>query len=209
MRGVVAAARVALILASVAAAGCSSRRPPRAPIPRAPPTEALGAGDEIQIWIEGDETDVASRYRLAPDGTIEPRGCPRLVASGKTLDALVVDLRACLARAGIEPAVGATASRAEPTLRITVLSRERWVSVFGQVQKPGRAPFARARTITEAITYSGGFTSAASTGQVRLQRTIEGRAAAFSIDVRRILDGEEPDLELDAGDQLFVPERIF
>jgi polysaccharide export outer membrane protein len=208
MRAVVAAC-VVLVVASAAVAGCSSRRPPRAPIPRARPTEALGAGDEIQIWVEGEEADVAPRYRLAPDGTIEPRGCPRLVASGKTPDALVVDLRACVARGRAEPAVGATGSRAEPALRITVLSRERWVSVFGQVQKPGRAPFARARTITEAIMSSGGFTPAASTGQVRLQRSIEGRAATFSIDVKRILDGEEPDLELDAGDSVFVPERIF
>jgi polysaccharide export outer membrane protein len=198
MRGAVARAGFALLAASVAAAGCSSRRPPRAPIPRATATEALGAGDEIQIWIEGEEADVAPRFRLAPDGTIEPRGCPRLVAAGKTPEALTVDLRACLARARVEPA-----------LRVTMLSRERWVIVLGQVQKPGRAPLAHARTITEAIMYSGGFTATAWTGHVRLQRTIEGRSAAFAVDVTRILEGDEPDLELDAGDSVFVPERIF
>jgi protein involved in polysaccharide export with SLBB domain len=90
-----------------------------------------------------------------------------------------------------------------------VLSRERWVLVLGQVHKPGRAPFANARTITEAILYSGGFTPTAWAGHVRLQRTIEGSPAAFSVDVTRILEGEEPDLELDAGDPAFVPERIF
>jgi protein involved in polysaccharide export with SLBB domain len=198
VRGIFAVARVALLAASLTAAGCSSRRPPRAPVPRATATEALGAGDEIQIWVEGEEADVAPRYRLAPDGTIEPRGCPRLVAAGKTPDALTVDLRACLARARVEPA-----------LRITVLSREQWVTVLGQVQKPGRAPFTNARTITEAVMYSGGFTPTAWTGHVRLQRTLQGRPAAFSVDVARILEGEEPDLELDPGDSVFVPERIF
>jgi protein involved in polysaccharide export with SLBB domain len=198
VRGFFVVARVALLAASVAAAGCSSRRPPRAPIPRATATEALGVGDEIQVRVEGEEADVATRYRLPPDGTIEPRGCPRLLAAGKTPDALTIELRACLAR-----------SRVEPALRITVLSHERWVVVFGQVHKPGRAPFAHARTITEAIVYSGGFTPTAWTGNVRLQRTIQGRRAAFSVDVARILEGDEPDLELDEGDWVFVPERIF
>jgi polysaccharide export outer membrane protein len=188
--------RIALLVACLVAAGCSAKRPPRAPIPRATPTETLAAGDEIQIWVEG-EGDVAARVRLAPDGTIEPRGCARVVASGKTPDALTAELRACMARTRVEPAV-----------RVTVLSRDRRVTVLGQVQKPGQVPFARARTITEAIAFSGGFTSTAWTAHVRLERTIEAKRAVFAIDVKSILEGEEPDLELDAGDQLFVPERF-
>lgn len=188
---------VGLVLAF--APGCASKRPPRAPIPHgAPDRGELAANDELQLWAAGEQ-ELSARYRVAPDGTITPPGCPRLRVAGRTADDAADEVRACLVTRGVRA----------PDVRVTVLSRLRAVTVLGQVVHPGRVPLADAKTIVEAVTRSGGVTPTGWLEGATLRRTIDGAPRVFRVDVKRILEGDEEDVPLEAGDVVMVPERIF
>lgn len=190
---------IALALALTTTSGCASRPPPRAPIPRgAADRGELAANDELSVWAEGEQA-LSARYRVAPDGTIAPPGCPRLRIEGRTADAVADDVRACLVSRGVRA----------PEVRVTVLSRQRAVTVLGQVMHPGHVPLGSARTIVEAVTRSGGTTATGWLEQTQLRRVIDGAPRVFVVNVRRILEGDDEDVPLEAGDVVLVPERIF
>lgn len=190
---------VAIALALAAASGCASTRPRRAPIPHgAPDRGELAADDELQLWAAGEE-ELSARYRVAPDGTIAPVGCPRLIVHGRTAESVADEVRTCLVSRGVRA----------PEVRVTVLSRQRGVTVLGQVVHPGRVALGSARTIVEAITWSGGTTATGWLRHTQLRRVIDGVPRVFLVDVERILEGDDEDVPLEAGDVVMVPERIF
>jgi protein involved in polysaccharide export with SLBB domain len=86
------------------------------------------------------------------------------------------------------------------------------VYVLGQVERPGaiQLPFGYPLTVGKAIAISGGFSKFARYTRVRVTRRTPGGIERFTMDLGDVLDGElDKDMELQAGDTVYVPERVF
>jgi len=83
------------------------------------------------------------------------------------------------------------------------------VVVLGQVQKPGSFPLTPGFTLIQAISEAGGFSGIANRDRVNLTRKTAGQTRTIVLSVDAITDGTLPDIPLQAGDTIFVGERIF
>ncbi len=96
---------------------------------------------------------------------------------------------------------------------ITVDSHEsKTVSIFGHVERPGEYPWSPGMTLTRLITISGGLRTFAKMTNIRVLRSGVGgkeEDGAYHVDLKAVLDGEEPDYELEPGDRIWVDERFI
>jgi polysaccharide export outer membrane protein len=85
------------------------------------------------------------------------------------------------------------------------------VYTVGQVATQGQITFTSNERITllAAIARAGGLTDRASNRLLIKRRTSDGRQEEIKINYKRILAGDEPDIELQAGDVIFVAESFF
>lgn len=155
------------------------------------------------------------------------------------LDSIVrVDAKGCvnLKYVGEVPILGLSVSEAEKRIetayrdgrflrypQVTINVEEyalREVSIQGEVKAPGRYPMPVETVITllDVVTRAGGFTDMAKGTEVRITRFAPDGSVlkVFVIDVDSIIKGkgrdsktEDPSLELEPGDIIFVPQRII
>lgn len=190
------------LLLLVCCLGCQRQlnvAPPELP----PPSEStsLGPGDIFRLEVVG-EKDYPSEYQVAPDGTV----------NFPFLDSITV--------AGLEPQEVAALVRQElitreiltrPSVIVRVTEyRSKRITVLGQVKNPGSFPFQAGMTLVQALSQAGGSTAIAMVDQVRLTRRLEdGKSTTVVIDVAAINAGLMEDILLQAGDRIFVEERVF
>ena len=79
------------------------------------------------------------------------------------------------------------------------------VHVLGQVEKAGTFGFRSGMSVIEAITYAGGFTKLAATNRVKVTRGEH----EFEVPAGEIAQGKAPNVPLEPGDIVYVPEAIF
>lgn len=79
------------------------------------------------------------------------------------------------------------------------------VTVMGSVAKAGEVPYRDGLTVTQAIAATGGALPVAALGGVYILRGDE----RIKVNVRRVLAGKASDVELQAGDRLYVPESAI
>jgi polysaccharide export outer membrane protein len=93
-----------------------------------------------------------------------------------------------------------------------------YVSVLGQVEKPGRVQMEDESTgmrLVDAISAVGGFTGIAKGDAVRITRVNEDNTeTTITVDAEALINGREASipqtfLNLQPGDIVFVPERLF
>ena len=100
----------------------------------------------------------------------------------------------------------------EPGDTIYVPAREP-VYVLGQVEKAGAfpLPYGYALTASKAIALAGGFTKIARYTRVRIARRTPDGVEQFVVDLGKVLAGGklQDDKELEPGDTIYVPERVF
>lgn len=100
-----------------------------------------------------------------------------------------------------------------PTVAVTVLKySDRSVNVTGAVNTAGRVQFPQERglSIVDAITLAGGHSRLADLKKVKLTRKkADGDSDVEVVNVDAIMKGGARDVALDAGDAVFVPERIL
>jgi polysaccharide export outer membrane protein len=189
------------LLAALLAVGCGSNVDnTRVALP--PPVESSTVGpDDVFVLRVVGEKDLPEEYQVASDGTVDLPYIHRLQV------------------AGLEPHEIARAVRdkliAEQILKdpsVTVMIKEyrsKKVTVLGQVQKPGSFSLTSGLTLLQAVSVSGGFTSIAKTDHVRLTRKTKTGAKTVVLSVDSIMEGRTPDVPLQAGDVIFVSERVF
>ncbi len=87
----------------------------------------------------------------------------------------------------------------------------RTVVVLGQVKKPGAYVFPQSGRLTlmEAVALAGGFTDIAAIDRLRLIRKISGEQKVYQVNVRDIINGKRPDVEIVPGDLITVQETFF
>ncbi len=80
------------------------------------------------------------------------------------------------------------------------------VYVSGEVNKPGTVPYRDGMTLTQALTAAGGPTTRA---RLRQATVLRADGTRLTVNVKRILQGREPDLALQPGDQVFIEQSLF
>jgi polysaccharide export outer membrane protein len=94
---------------------------------------------------------------------------------------------------------------------IITASAKQYVTVSGEVNKPGRYTIDGELTVTGAISIAGGLTRFGS-NNVELRRInpqAGGPDIITKVDLKEIRKGKQPDIPLQANDSLYVPRRLF
>jgi len=171
--------------------------------PAAAPTGqdmTLGPGDTFEVTVY-DEKDLSGKYRVADDGSINFPLVGRVDVGGRGPTAVAKSIQDALREKKI---------LRDPSVSIFVLEyASKRINVVGAVQRPGSLPWTGGMGVVQAISIAGGLTSLAAGNDTIVTRNEAGRPKRYKVSVRRITEGQEPDFILEAGDIVYVPERIF
>ncbi|MFO0570818.1 MAG: polysaccharide biosynthesis/export family protein [Polyangiaceae bacterium] len=160
----------------------------------------LGPGDVFTLHVVG-EKELPSEYQIASDGTVdlpyvhsvkvaglEPQEVARLVRK-RLIDAKILS---------------------DPSVVVSIKEyNSKRVTVLGSVSKPGSFPLTPGLTLLQAISLAGGLTAIANKDRVNLTRQTKTGRTTVVLTVEAITDGRSPDLPLQAGDSIYVHERVF
>jgi polysaccharide export outer membrane protein len=189
-----------LLLLVFFAAGCAAA--PVAPFNLPPPVEVttLGVGDVFEIRIVGEEKLPVS-YTVAPDGTVDLPYIKRIKVSGLEPQQVAQQVRERLIAMDV---------LTDPNVSVSMKEyNSKRVEVLGEVARPGSVPLAPGMTLLRAISLSGGFSALAKKSEVTIRRRVNGGTRAATVSVDDIIDNRRPDLPLQAGDSINVPQKVF
>lgn len=167
----------------------------------------LFARDLLHLAVHG-EPDMSVDRRVDGLGEINVP----LLGQVKVLGLTIAEVQALLAKRFVDEEIFV-----RPGVVVSVIEYSpKEIMVLGQVGKQGKQvlpPEAAAVSIVEAITSAGGFTRIAKGDAVRVTRT-DAREGdqTFTLNVERMIDGRASAAEmfqLQPGDVVFVPERVF
>ncbi|MBX3127323.1 MAG: polysaccharide export protein [Polyangiaceae bacterium] len=193
--------RVVLTVLCLLALGCGPRAD-NSHVRLAPPMESttLGPGDLFQLQIVG-EKDLPQEYQVASDGTVDLPYIQTLTVSGLEPQEVARLVRKTL----IEKKI-----LTDPSVVVSVKEyNSKRITVLGQVQKPGSFPLTPGMTLIQAISLSGGLTSIANKDRVNLTRRTKKGTQTVVLSVESITEGRSQDIPLQAGDQIYIHERVF
>ena len=188
----------ALLACSVACASAADNTKLNLP----PPVESttVGPGDVFQMQIVG-EKDLPGEYQIASDGTVDLPYLHRVEVKGLEPQEIARLIRTKL----IEKQI-----LTDPSVVVAVKEyNSKRIVLLGQVQKPGSFPLSPGLTLIQAVSLAGGFTSIANTSRVNLTRSSKGGSRTVQVNLDEITGGRSPDIPLQAGDRVYVYERIF
>ena len=87
------------------------------------------------------------------------------------------------------------------------------IFVFGEVRNPGalQVKMSKKTTLLQAIAQAGGPTEGAARSGITIKRKDRktGKEIKINVNMKDIIKGKRPDIELREGDVVFVPESIF
>jgi polysaccharide export outer membrane protein len=200
-RGIGETRRAFLALVVLAVAGCASGGDSRrVSLPAPSEKTVIGPGDVFTLEIVG-EKDLPREFQVASDGTadlpyvqtievagLEPQEVSRVVRK------LLIDKKVLV----------------DPIVVVQVKEyNSRSVIVLGQVSKPGSFPLTPGLSLLQAISLAGGLTAIANDDRVSLTRKVGKSTKTVVLSVDRITEGEAQDVPLQAGDRIYVYERLF
>jgi polysaccharide biosynthesis/export protein len=139
---------------------------------------------------------------VQPDGYISLHDVGDLPASGKTLSELTALIKNAYSTILHDPVISVDLKDFEKP----------YITVGGQVGKPGKFDLRGDITVTQAIALAGGFTDASKHSQVLLFRRVSDQwTEARIINVKKMLGSRDlrEDPELRAGDMLFIPKNAL
>ena len=191
----------ALLLTAFGSSACSKRGVQTTEVPP-PATDdtTLGPGDVFSVRVYGEDAMTGS-HQVAPDGTIH------------------FPLLGAVQVGGLEPTE--VAQKIRSALRDGDLLRDPHVSVYveayaskrisvvGAVANPGTFALEPGMTVVQAISMAGGFSSLADRDRTVVTRRIDEEIIRYRVPVARVTKGQAEDIEVAAGDIIFVPERLF
>jgi protein involved in polysaccharide export with SLBB domain len=162
--------------------------------------ETVGPGDVFSLRVLG-ERELSDDYEIADDGTVDLPYVHRIKVEGLNPKELADFIREKFKEAKI-------LTDANLIVRIKEYN-SRAISVLGAVRKPGKYRYVNGLTFVELITMTGGFNAISNKGQIQLIRTTKNGIQNVMIDGDAIIEGSSPDIPLQAGDRIYVHERIF
>ncbi len=200
----------ALMLAAAGLAGCGpvvTHGTPLAEVLAAERASAanpylLQSGDQLDVHHVLDP-DYSALVTVAPDGTINVPGIPSpTLARGQTVDELTRTLDRLYRRSSLLKA---------PFFSLNLRSfGSLQVFIGGEVQRPGYLELTGGnRTLLQVIMAAGGLIDTARRKEVIVLRTLGGgRTELFSVDLRRVLSGEDltQNVRIQPLDVVYVPK---
>jgi protein involved in polysaccharide export with SLBB domain len=195
-------ARASLVLSSMLATASCGPHTDNSLVQLPAPTESatVGAGDVFTMQIVG-EKDLPVEYQIASDGYVNLPYIHRVHVEGLEPQ----EISDLVTKRLIEAKV-----RSDPSVIIRVREySSKHVMMLGQISHVGRLAFVPGLTLMQAVSMSGGFTSIAKKDQVKLTRRNKNGSRTVILSVSAIEEGHSPDIPLQAGDQIYVGERIF
>lgn len=160
---------------------------------------SLGVGDSFEVRVFG-EPDLSGLFKVGVEGNVNYPLVGVLHVAG--LDA----------QAAAQAIAGKLKEGILRDPQVTVLIREQTskkVHVLGQVGHPGTFNFTPSMSVIEAITAAGGFTALAAKNDTTITRSDAGKKTIVRVPVADIGEGKAPNVYLQPGDIISVPERIF
>src|SRR5882672_2513420 len=191
---------VVLVALAFLVAACAGRPHSRVDLP--PPVESttIGAGDVFFLTVVGEDK-LPKEFRVAPDGTVDLPYIHRVQVAGLEPQEIAALVRKKLVEGDV---------LRDPSVAIDVKEyNSKRVVVLGQVQKPGSFPLIPGFTFIQAISLAGGFNPMANRDRVTLTRRTGKDSRTIILSADAITDGSLPDFQLQAGDTIFVGERLF
>jgi protein involved in polysaccharide export with SLBB domain len=170
-------------------------------------TYRLAIGDHISFRVEEDEDD-PKELTVTDSGDLEVPYMGRYPAAGKTCKELAQALKVELEKEYYY--------RATVIVAVDSMTKSRGiVYLVGAVRMPGpqNIPSDEVFTVSKAVLRAGGFTDYADKRNVKVTRKGSTPAApgqTLAVDVGEILEKGKigSDLTLQAGDLIFIPERL-
>lgn len=190
-----------LVAVLLLAQACGGSGPAvRGTLPPVEESSQLGPGDVFKMQIVG-EKDLPEEYQIASDGTVALPYLERLKVGGlEPQEVAKLVTRELKQRKILQ----------KPVVIVRVEAyNSRKVTVIGEVQKPGSFPYSPGLTLIQAVSQAGGFNSIANLGQLRLTRQTKKGDVTVVVSADAITEGSAPDIALQAGDRIYVPQRVF
>ncbi len=180
-----------------------SCRPEAKAVNLPPPVESssIGAGDVFVMHIVGED-DLPEEYTVAPDGTVDIPYIHRITVAGMQPQEISDAIRGKLIGDQI---------LTDPSVIVSIKAyNSKRVTVGGEVKEDGSFPYEPGMTVVDAIVQAGGMTSLSKSWNVILLRKLpSGKKKRVVVDYDAITNNEIPDVPLQAGDKLTVPQRAF
>ena len=159
----------------------------------------LGPGDVFEVRVY-NEKQLSGVHGVAEDGTIDFPLIGRVHLTDKTPSEIAALLQDRLRNGYLR----------EPYVSVIVRQyNSKKIFVLGEVHKPGTFPYRSRMSVVEAITLAGGFGGAANTNYVVVTRRKGDKKVRIPVPVEKISRGEAQNLILQAGDIVFVPDRLL
>ncbi len=160
----------------------------------------LGPGDVFELRVYGEET-LSGAHRIAPDGSVDVPLVGRVMAEGLTPSAIAERVRDRLKDGFLR----------DPHVSVYVKEyNSKKVFVLGEVAKPGTFTFTAGMNVIEAVSLAGGFKPSANANNVVVTRRQDGGGdQRIPVPVGRISEGHAPNLVLQPGDIIFVPDKLL
>jgi polysaccharide export outer membrane protein len=155
----------------------------------ATPTRAayqLGTGDQLRIIVFGEE-DLSGEFQVDDTGAVSIPLVGDVTARGQTLRSFEAAVREKLTEGYLK----------DPRVSVQVLNYRPFY-IIGEVENDGEYPFVSGMHVLNAVAVAGGFTYRANTSKVFITRG--NQEYEFIV---------KPDLRLEPGDVIRVPERFF
>lgn len=194
-----------LLIAAVAQlgwiSGCSSRNVQATEVPP-PATDdtTLGPGDVFSVRVYGEE-ELSGSHQVAPDGTIDFPLLGSVDVNGLEPPDVADELQRLLKERKL---------LRDPHVSVYVEQyASKRVSVVGAVANPGAFALQPGMTVVQAISMAGGFSSLADRDGTVVTRRVNGQTVRYRVPVAKVAKGQAEDIEVAAGDIIFVPERLF
>ena len=160
----------------------------------------LGPGDVFTLDMVG-EKDLPRDFQVASDGTVDFPYVHRIHVQGLEPQEVAETVRKQLIAERI---------LVDPSIIVSVKEyNSKRVTVLGQVQKPGSFQLTPGMTLVQALSNAGGLNAIANGGRINLTRKGQPGPTTVVLSFDSITEGRSPDIPLQAGDQIFVHERVF
>jgi protein involved in polysaccharide export with SLBB domain len=146
----------------------------------------LGSGDKLRVIVFGEE-DLSGEFEVDDTGAVSLPLVGEVGAGGRTLRNFEAAVREQLSDGYLK----------DPRVSVQVINYRPFY-IIGEVEKGGEYPFVSGMHLLNAVAVAGGFTYRANTSKVFITRG--SRELEFAV---------TPELRLEPGDVIRVPERFF
>jgi polysaccharide export outer membrane protein len=162
----------------------------------------LHCGDAVKITVYGED-DLTTETIISKDGTVRFPLLGSVALAGKTVEQATLQIR---------NALGARYIR-DPRVTLTIATyAKQTLTILGEVKRPGKIemPDDGELDLLGAVALAGGFTDIAETGHIIVRRVIDGKDQILEVDARKLAhDSSVKPFYVVKGDTITVRQRMF